>query len=314
MRSPLAFLRYRLYRLQRRYYAKFDPVKFTQLLYKEAIGEYPDLKNPKTLNEKILWLKLHSDTSRWSLLADKLRVREYVAQCGLKETLNDLYAHWKSAHEIDFNDPRLPKSVVLKTNHGCGDVCIVRDKTQIDTHRLRKKLHTALKLCYGAKTAEPHYQGINRHILAERLLPNDSPYGCSLIDYKFYCFNGEPRYCLVCYDRKTHRNFKTELHDSHTWEDLSRYLTIGQYYQPSQPRIPRPASLEQMLDIARRLSRDIPMVRVDLYEVEKQPIFGEMTLTPGAGISTKFTPEFQKIMGSQLALPPKRRLSQRNKF
>lgn len=100
---PAAFLRRKWQQVRKRWYAYCDPVKLTRLRYRELFGEEPNLENPQTLNEKILWLKLFSDTSRWTKLADKYRVREYVKQCGLEWMLNDLYGVWESAEEIDFS-------------------------------------------------------------------------------------------------------------------------------------------------------------------------------------------------------------------
>lgn len=309
--TPYSGLKYRWARIKRRYYiCTEDPVALTRLLYRMTFGHDPDLEKPRTYNEKILWLKLYSDTSQWPLLADKYRVREYVRQRigrGGEFLLNELYAVWETAEEIDLaalktRDGTTPTSVVLKTNNGCGDTLIIRDTATADLSAIRRKMRRALHRRFGRKTAEYHYLAIRPCILAERLLPGDPLFGGKPIDYKFYCFAGVPRYCLVCYDRRTAGNVKTGLYDARTWEDLGRYVT-GHYYDPGQRVFPRPRSLKRMLRIAARLSEGFPTVRVDFYEVGGQPVFGEMTFTSAAGLDTGFTEEFQLIMGRQVELP-----------
>lgn len=309
--SLYASLKYRWARIKRRYYICMkEPVALTRLLYRMTFGHDPDLERPQTYNEKVLWLKLFTDTSLWTLLADKYRVREYVRQRigrGGESLLNELYAVWDSAAEIDLDslrnsDGERPSSVVLKTNNGCGDVLIVRDIDTADLSAIRRKMHRALHRRFGRKTAEYHYLAIRPCILAERLLPGDPIHGGAPVDYKFYCFGGVPRYCLVCYDRRAAGNVKTGLYDAHTWENLGHYVT-GPYQDPEQHVFPRPRSLKRMLRIAARLSAGFPTVRVDFYEIDGAPIFGEMTFTSAAGLDTGFTEEFQRIMGSLVELP-----------
>ena len=119
-RKPPFLLR-KWQQLQMRYYAYRNPEKLVRIRYRQRFGTDPDLENPQTFNEKVLWMMLHADTTRWSQLADKYRVREYVEQCGLGWMLNELYGVWESAEEIDFSGGgNLPDTFVLKTNNGYG--------------------------------------------------------------------------------------------------------------------------------------------------------------------------------------------------
>lgn len=296
-------LKYRWARIKRRYYiCTEDPVALTRLLYRMTFGRDPDLETPRTYNEKVLWLKLFTDTSLWTLLADKYRVREYVRDCGLGGILNELYAVWDSAEEIDLDDPRLPDSFVLKPNNGYGDIVLVRDRKRIDRRAVLRRMADAMRHRFGRKSGEWHYLAIKPCIIAERLLPANPAFGSTLVDYKFYCFDGKPRYCQVCYERTTPSHAKKELYDARTWEDLGRYLREGIKPQGSQ-HIPRPESLDEMLAAAERLSAGFRMVRVDFYEIEGRPVFGEMTFTPAAGTSMNFNDEFQHILGDCLQLP-----------
>lgn len=304
-KSP--FLLRKWQQLQMRYYAYRNPEKLVRIRYRQRFGTDPDLANPRTFNEKILWMMLYSDTSRWSQMADKYRVREYVEQRGLGWMLNDLYGVWKSAWDIDFSRRgKLPDSFVLKTNNGYGQVFIVQNKHKADTRTICRTLSHTLKKKFGRMTAEHHYFGIEPRIIAERMLHPDPTLSCSLIDYKFYCFDGTPYCCMVCYDRKSPSDVKTGLYDARTWENIGHHVT-GKYYDPEQRDIPRPASLDRMLDAASRLSAGFPQVRVDLYEINGNPVFGELTFTSSAGVDTGFTREFQEMMGAQFSLPAAKR-------
>lgn len=123
--------------------------KLLRLRYKEKFGYEPDLENPQTLNEKVMWLMLHESDPRWSQLADKYRVREYVRDCGLGGMLNELYAVWDSAEEIDLDDPRLPDSFVLKPNNGYGDIVLVRDRKRIDRRAVLRRMADAMRHRFG---------------------------------------------------------------------------------------------------------------------------------------------------------------------
>ena len=220
--SFVAYLQYRMQRLKKHYYAYVSPLKLTSELYREKLGRVPDLHHPKTFNEKVLWLKHFSDTSRWTQLADKYRVREYVEQCGLGWMLNELYAVWERPEEIDLTLPQLQgREFVLKTNNGCGDVILVSDARTADLKSIRHKMKRALRYHYGFKSAEHHYMFIKPCIIAEKMLHENPALSCSLIDYKFFCLDGEPCYCMVCYARQGHGGFNTCLYDAHTWEPLN---------------------------------------------------------------------------------------------
>jgi len=155
-------------------------------------------------------------------------------------------------------------------------------------------------------SGEHHYLAIKPRVIAEKFLVSDAGPCSSLVDYKFYCFNGEPRYCVVVYDQTTPSSTTEELYEAHTWEDLSHKI-LDYDRIPVHRHVPRPASLDKMLDAARRLSAGFPLVRVDLYEIAGQPVFGEMTFSPASGMDTTYGPEFQREMGDWISLPPAKR-------
>lgn len=279
-------------------YARTDRERLLRLRYFERFGRQPDLNDPRTRNEKVLWMLLHGDVSQWPLLADKYRVREYVRSRGLGHLLNELYGVWESAAEIDFD--ALPEQFVMKTNNGYGDVSIVRDKRNTDTEALRRKFDRMIRRRFGRMTGEHHYLAIPPRIIAEKLLVSDD--GNDLIDYKIYCFGGEPRFCVVVYDRITPADTTEELYELPEWKDRNAEILCFDD-KPVHRYVPRPRSLDAMLDAARRLSAGLPLVRVDLYEVGGKPVFGEMTLSPASGMDGTYGEEFQREMGASIPLP-----------
>lgn len=255
--------------------------------YKKIIN----LKKPQSFMEKIVWLSLHSDTSMWGKLADKYKVREYVIdRCG-EQYLNKVYGIYKSAFDIDYN--LLPNSFVLKTTNGCATNILVRDKTLLNKKDTNKKLNKWLKFPYGELTGQLHYTQTTPLIIAEKFLKQTEERKQSLTDYKFFCFNGVPRFVVIYSDREenTH-NYSVMVYDM-DWNAYPRYVNSR---CPLSDIFPRPAALEEMILIASRLSATFPFVRVDLYLIDGHPIFGEMTFTPDviSNITLKLTDQMSK--------------------
>ncbi|MDZ7634162.1 MAG: ATP-grasp fold amidoligase family protein [Bacteroidales bacterium] len=148
------------------------------------------------------WLKIYSDTTQWTDLADKYKVREYVRQCGLKEILVELHGVWRNAEEIDFD--KLPDAFVLKTNHGFRKTMLIHNKSHLDITQTRSQLNKWLSERYGLISFEPHYWNIERLIMAEELLEDDynASVSSSLIDYKFTCIHGKPEFVVVIAGRE----------------------------------------------------------------------------------------------------------------
>lgn len=157
-------------------------------------------KQPRDLNEKILWQSLNSDTSKWTELADKYAVRQYLNELGYNELLPTLYGVWENADEIDFDS--LPESFILKTNHGSGTNIIVKNKSELNIPETREKMNQWLKLKFGWPY-EPHYLRIKPKIIAEQLLDvnKQSIKTTSLIDYKLFCLDGHVDLIWSCYNR-----------------------------------------------------------------------------------------------------------------
>lgn len=231
--------------------------------------------SPQSFYDKIIWMSCYADTTLWTWLADKYRVREYVAaRCG-ENVLPKLYGAYNRASDIDYDI--FPNRVVLKTNNGCASNILVKDKTTINKDELNNKLDYWLSYPYGQLTGQLHYAAIKPQIIAEEYLTQNADAEAPLIDYKFFCFNGEPLYCYVMSDRQFNTHYFNRMLYDMQWHAHPEFFDQPQGIK----EVERPVCFEQMKQIARSLSQNINMVRVDLYEVNGTVKFGEMTFMPG---------------------------------
>lgn len=255
--------------------------------------------NPKNLIEKIYWLQFNTDTSLWTKCADKYLVRDYVKECGYENNLAKLYGKWDIIDDIDFL--KLPRQFVLKANNGCGTVMIVRNKEDLNIKETKKKLKRWLNLPYGYNGAQLHYTKIKPYIIAEELLENKKEDMLNnsnvLIDYKIWCINGEPDAIIVVYDR-TETNYSLSAFDL-DWNNISEFVLETSQGTYGGIGIEKPKSLGKLIEMAEKLSEGIPQVRVDLYEVNGKPVFGEMTFTTGYGDESL---EYFEYLGSKIDL------------
>ena len=278
------------------------PKRVARLKYFYKLHRWPDFRHPKDINEKINWLKFYGDTSLWPLLADKYRVREYVTDYGFEDCLIPLIGKWDSVEEIDWDS--LPQQFVMKCNNGSGDVVVCTDKKLLDKEKTLQHFRKALQSPYGILTGEEHYKSIEPCVIAEELLdgstqPNKSQ---SLVDYKIWAFDGKPAF-IVCYSNR-HDAYYCEIgvYDC-DWNAHPEFLRYSSHYIPEHQLMPKPACVNEMLNIASFLSMDHPQMRVDLYVVNGHVYFGELTLTSSGGYMSHFTQEFLDKMGDLTILP-----------
>lgn len=278
-----------------------NPELIVRIRYRMRFHKRLNLDNPRTLNEKIQYLSLRTDTTEWSRLTDKYSVRDYVKECGLADTLNTLYGVWDHAGDMDFS--ALPDSFILKTTGGSGDSIIVKDKGQMDEDSVRRYLDRMLGTVYGLSEGNPHYSRIVPRVIAEQLLVNDevsARYSNSLIDYKIWCFNGKAAYIWACTDRTSHGT-KVMTYDT-DWTAHPEYSVFNSHYSRGNV-IPKPENLDRMLAVAEKLAAPFPVVRVDLYNIAGRIYFGEMTFTSLGGLMDFYTPEFLEKTGDMIRLP-----------
>lgn len=256
---------------------KISPVFASKMLFLFSMKQRLNLNNPKTFNEKIQWLKLYWQDPRVAECADKYDLRQYVKKCGLDEILNPIYGIYKNVDDIDFE--KLPDKFALKGTHGCGYNLICKDKTMLNIEETRAILHKWMNEEFYKNAKEIQYKNVTPTIICEEYLEDNQG---KLLDYKYFCFNGKPEFIEVVSDRgnDTRADFYTT-----NWEKIN----LRTKFKNSNSNIESPKGLELMTELAEELSRDYPFVRVDFYNVDGRIIFGELTFTPGGGVS-KFRP------------------------
>ena len=255
-----------------------------------------DWENPRDINEKIQWLMCRSDTSRWTVLSDKLRVRDFVASKGFGDLLVPLLGVWDHARDIDFDS--LPDKFVMKCNHDSGSYRFVDKSQGFDPDALRAHFSRCLKRKYGYSNGELHYNPIRPKVLAEPMLASDK----SIVDYKVRCFCGKPVSIVTCSERTEHTT-SLDMFDT-DWNPHPEALVFTHGFIDGQGRLPRPACLDRMLEASTVLSEGFPQVRVDFYVVGEKLYFGEMTFSSAGGRMAYFTDE-QLVEQGRLCVLPK---------
>lgn len=253
-----------------RFLLNFIPDKlYLQLIFFKHFHRFINFKNPKTFNEKLQWLKLYNRKPEYTMMVDKYLVKEYVALKIGGEYIIPTLGVWDHPHEIDFC--KLPNQFVLKWNHDSGSIVICKDKEQFDVQEAIKKLKIAdgrTGYWYGR---EWPYKNVEPKIIAEKYMED---YGTEeLRDYKFFCFDGRVQLMFVASDRQNSTvDTKFDFFD----RDFV-HLSIKQGHPNADKKIEKPQNFNLMIQLAEMLSKGMPHVRVDFYEVNGRVFFGEMT-------------------------------------
>lgn len=256
-------------------------------------------KDPKTYNEKLQYLKLYNRRPEYTIMVDKVGVKEYVAKLIGKEYVIPNYQVWDAVEDITLDN--LPNTFVMKTSHGgggCG-VYICKDKNQANIQEIRKYFKMAMKQDTYKYNKEWPYKNVTRRILVEKLLVE--PGEPSPRDYKVMCFNGEPKLVEFHVGRFSD-DHRQDFYDC-DW-NLTK-ITQGSYGKVSDHTEPRPKNLEEMLRLSAVLSQGITHCRVDWYDVDGKLYFGEITFFDGSGLEPWDRMEDDLMMGSWIPLPPK---------
>lgn len=244
--------------------------------YKVAYGKWPNLQNPESFKEKLLWLKINQ--YRYDELvhqcADKLKVRNYVADCGYPMLLNPLISVHKRPDDIDLD--AMPKSFVAKWSFGAGMNLVCSNKYRLDWPREKRQLKKWKNVRYHLPYAEMQYKTKEKRLICEHFI-GDPESNDSLMDYKIYCFSGVPKCILVMTDRGTGIRARFYTPEWTLLDEFEKYPSIHE-------NINKPDNLTLMLKSAATLSKPFPFVRVDFYYHEGKVIFGEMTFTPAGGL------------------------------
>lgn len=291
--SPKAWL----YSFRRRT-AKFWPDKlFLKSLFKERMGYSLNLENPRTFSEKLQWLKLYDRRPEYTTMVDKYEVKEYVKSIIGEEYIIPTLGVWNSVDDIDFEN--LPNQFVLKCTHDSGGFVICKDKSNLNIDEVKAKLKKCMKRNYFWQNREYPYKNITPRIIAEKYMSDDSEFNKGgLSDYKFTCFNGNVDNVMVCVDR--HLNDTKFYFFNKDWMLLPLNVR-GKNTDPSF-KLPKPECMDEMFEIASKLSENIPFLRVDLYYINGRPFFGETTFFPSSGFDPNILPETEILFGSKIEL------------
>lgn len=258
-----------------------------------------NLKNPQSLADKVTYIELHDQSPLASTCSDKFAVREYVTERGYGDILIPLVGGvWNSIGDIDFDS--LPDSYVIKATHGCRMNYIVPDNKSFDIKQCKKEIQEWLDTTYGTYSMEPHYYNIPHRIYAEKYLGNMF----RLTDYKFHCFNGEPRFVLTVTDRREIKGrpmqVKLDLFDMN-WFPIFEVVRSNQEI-PGSGNVKKPENFVKMCKIAKDLSAGFKFVRIDLYELEGKVYFSEMTFSPACCVFPYFSEKFLVEQGKYLKI------------
>ena len=265
-------------------------------LYWKAFGKRPNLKNPKTFNEKLQWLKLHDHNPLYHTMVDKYEVKNYVSNLIGKDYVIPTLGVWENFEDIDFDS--LPAQFVLKTTNGGGNtgVVICKDKDNFDKLSASAKLKKSMDFNIYESLAEWSYMGVKPRIIAEQYMEDEK--NGNLVDYKLWCFNGVPKVLFYASDRINDKNLppKFDYYDM----NLNRLEVRSVGHENSSKPIIYFDTFDEMKEIARTLSKNIPFVRVDLYNINGKVYFGELTFYHDAGLVGFEPQEWDLIFGNLL--------------
>lgn len=264
--------------------------------FRLEMGYKLDLDNPKTFSEKLQWLKLYNRKPEYTTMVDKYAVKEYVSKIIGQEYIIPTLGVWDRFDDIDFD--ALPNQFVLKTTHGGGNtgVVICKDKSTFDIAAAKKKLNRSLKADIYVKLREWPYKNVKPRIIAEKYVEVEGH--SDLPDYKFYCFNGEPKYCQVIRDRNTKETI--DFYDME-WNHMP-FVGLNPIAENGEHPVVRPLHLDDMINKCRMLSIDIPFSRIDFYVVNDKVFFGEITFFPASGMGEFRPKEWNSAVGELIKL------------
>lgn len=276
---------------------------YLKIAYHVRMHKKLNLDNPQTFNEKLQWLKLYERRPEYTRMVDKYEGKKYVAEKIGEEFIIPTLGVWERFCDIDFD--ALPEQFVLKCTHDSGGLVICTDKSKLDIEAARKKINLCLKHNYFYGMREWPYKNVKPRIIAEPYMSDVS--GCGLRDYKFYCFDGIPRFLYISEGLENHATARISF--------VNRDWSFAKYersdYLPFKTLPEKPEKFDEMLDLAARLSENQPFLRVDLYQINGRVYFSELTFFPCSGFLPFKNPCHDMEVGQMLNLPSKRTVCQK---
>lgn len=266
---------------------------YLKLVFRCKMGCWPDLKNPKTFNEKLQWMKLHDRNPLYTKLVDKYEVKKIVAGVIGEKYIIPTLGVWDKFDDIDF--AKLPEQFVLKCTHDSGGLVICKDKSKLDIPAAKKKIEKCLKANYFWGFREWPYKDVVPRIIAEEYKVDES--GTELKDYKIFCLNGEPEFLFVATDRgigKTKFDF---------FDKEFNHLPFKQHYpNNTEKKIHKPEGLPIMFELAKALTKDFALCRADFYDINGKVYFGELTFSHFSGLEPFEPAEWDIELGKKVKI------------
>jgi len=268
--------------------------KYIHFLWKYRM-DYPlNLDNPRTYNEKLQWLKLYNQDSIYTKMVDKNLVKKYVSNIIGEEYIIPTLNLWDNVDSIDFDS--LPNQFVLKCTHDSGGLVICKDKSKLDIVKAKEKIQKSLNTDFYLLAREWPYKNVERKILAEQYMEDQETK--ELRDYKFFCFNGSPKFLFIATGRQTQNEPYFDFFDMEF-----NHLPF-RHGHPNAPSLPqKPKNFELMKTLAKELSKGLTHIRVDLYEINGKVYFGELTFFHHSGMVPFEPQEWDYKLGEMIKLP-----------
>jgi hypothetical protein len=292
------WLRSAYHAARRRLAPRWDDRRWLEWRYQQFVGRPPDLRNPTGYREKLLWLNLFYRHPLVPTLVDKYLARDEVARRVGPGVLTELLGVWDRPEAIPFD--RLTDPYVLKVTAGSTWNIFCPDPAAVDRPAAVATLDGWMRQNYGDLYREWCYRPLKPRVMAERLMSDPDHPGRSPDDLKVHCFNGRPRFVQVCYDRRGARRYAT-------FDPYGKVIDLGlDGAERCAPLPPPPEGLDDVMDVAAKLSAGFPYVRVDLYRHRGRTVFGEMTWFPSAGNVEIDDPATDGLLGGWIQLPARR--------
>lgn len=279
-----------LIKLARKNIIKMSVQKFLDLCFDYYLGKKINWKNPQTYNEKLQWLKIYDRQDRYTKMVDKYEAKEYVKNIIGEEYIIPTIGIYDKFENIDFE--KLPQQFVMKCTHDSGGLVICKDKKNLNIKEAKRKINQCLKVNYFNCWKEWPYKNVKPRIIIEKYMTNDDSDGIN--DYKFFCFNGKVKLLFIATDR-VNENEETKFD---FYDENFNHLPIKNGHPNALVPPSKPLNFEKMKELAEILSKDIPHLRVDFYEINGKIYFGELTFSHWAGMVPFEPEEYDLILGN----------------
>lgn len=280
--------------LDRKNIIRINDELYLKMMYWIRLNKKLNLDNPKGFNEKLQWLKLYDRQEKYTKMVDKYEAKKYVSNIIGEEYIIPTIGIYENFDEINFDE--LPNKFVMKCTHDSGGIVICRDKKNFDINIAKKKINKCLKTNYYYPGREWPYKNVKPRIIIEKYMEEKN--FTQLNDYKFMCFDGKVKCCFVCSERDNKNEGLAVTFFDENWEKMP----FIRHYRNSSKKIDKPKKFDLMVKLAEKLSKTIPFVRVDFYEIGGKVYFGELTFYPGSGFEEFKPDEWDEKIGDWITV------------